>query len=118
LGRGFQVTVSSPQASGYALVAFGLGQLDLRDYKNLCIWSKAMERKAKFVAYLKDGVRRRDKPVVGHMVQVSPVWERHCIPLTAFDKRLRHYQIKQLVFAWEDRVINQHRLVFDEIVFE
>ena len=116
-GQGLAVEVRSVGEKGYALVGLGLGRVNVRGYRTLTFWVRG-ERGGEDVAlYLNDG-RRRARVLLSSQVTLTQSWQRVSVPLAPLARQVDLSALKQVVIAWEDRLIERETLFFDEFTFE
>ena len=116
-GNGMLLDVSSVTERGYALMAIGLGQVDVRAYSRLRFWVKLKSGALNAVLYVSDG-KKKARVELNNLVQPSTNWQPVSIPLAKLEPRVNLSRLTQLILAWEEQLIAQESVVVDEFFFE
>ena len=117
-GKGLRVAVSLSRPESYGLVAMGFGRLDVTDYRAVSFYVRGEYGEEDAVVYLNDG-KCRASVEISQFIQVTKMWRKVAIPLSAFKKKgIDLSRLSQLILAWEDKVISQQIIYFDNFIFE
>ena len=118
VGEGLQLQVSARGPRAYALLAVGLGSLDLTNHSRLCFWIKGNRGGEDVVLHLRAGDKRPIPVRLSEYGKVTQSWQRMCIDRGEFGTHLLGHPATQLVFAWEGGHVGREIILLDEIVFE
>lgn len=117
-GHGLRMTAKSPRPEGYALAALGTSNVDVSRYKRLSFRVRGRDGDEQVAIYLNDG-KKRAMVNLSDLLRVGKKWRRVEIPLSLFKKKkINLKRVFQIIFAFENRTIEEEVLWLDDVVFE
>ncbi len=116
-GQGLSVTVTPSDTPGQALVAFGFGKLDVRNYHALAFEVSGLGNDTHAELILADVKRRAKVPLAGRVEGTAP-WATVRIPIADFGGRLDKSAVAQAFLAFDEKTARAERFVIDEVRLE
>lgn len=116
-GQGLSVSVTPSDTPGQALVAFGFGRLDVRNYHALAFEVSGLAEDTHAELILADAKRRSKVPLAGRLDGKAP-WVTVRIPIADFGGRLDKSAVAQAFLSFDEKTVRPERFVIDEVRLE